>query len=149
MADRVSVAVTLGGAITAAQYRELAALIQLEGLSIEWDGAPFEPHDRTEGEPLRLFAHEVAWGRVEQLETWCVDNCVPFARWSGGYPGSWGAERVVYAGAGGPASFVADEEDRILVDRETVERLGSIEALLGHFDAADLAIPPLVVAGGG
>ncbi len=147
MADRVSVALTLGGAITADQYQELTALIRLEGLSIEWDGAPFEPHDHTEGEPLRLFAHEVAWGRVEQIETWCVDNRVPFARWSGGYAGSWGPERVVYPGAGGPAPFVADEEDRILVDRETVERLGSVEALLGHFDAADLAIPPLVVNG--
>ncbi len=39
MADRVSVALTLGGAITADQYQELTALIRLEGLSIEWDGA--------------------------------------------------------------------------------------------------------------
>lgn len=148
MADRVSVAVTVGGAVTAAQYRELTALIRLEGLSIEWDGELFEPEHRVDGEPLRLFAHEVAWGRVEQLETWCVTNLIPFARWSGGYPGSWGAERVVFAGAGSPASFIADEEDRILIDRETVERLGSIEALLGHLDAADIAIPPLIVDGG-
>ena len=148
MADRVSVAITVGGPVTAAQYRELVALIQLEGLSIEWDGGPFEPDHRVDGEPLRLFAHEVAWGRVEQLEVWCVSNLVPFARWSGGYPGSWGAERVVFAGAGSPASFIADEEDRILVDRESVERLGSIDALLGHFDAADIAIPPLIVDAG-
>lgn len=148
MADRVSVAVTVGGAITAAQYRELSALIQLEGLTIEWDGEPFEPEHRVKGEPLRLFAHEVAWGRVEQLESWCVANLVPFARWSGGYGGSWGAERVVFAGAGSPASFIANEEDRILIDRETVERLGSIEALRGHLDAADIAIPPLIVDGG-
>lgn len=148
MADRVPVAVTIGGTITAAQYCELSALIQLEGMSIEWDGAPFEPDHRTEGEALRLFAHEVAWGRVEPVEDWCVANSVPFARWSGGYAGSWGPERIVYAGAGSPASFIADEEDRILIDRPTVERLGSIEALLGHFDAADLTIPPLVVEAG-
>lgn len=147
MADRVSVALTLGGAITDDQYQEVTALIQLEGLSIEWGGAPFEPSHRTRGEPLKLFAHEVAWGRVEPVEDWCVANRVPFARWSGGYAGSWGSERVVYAGAGEPASFVADEEDRILVDRETALQLGSIEAVIGHFDAADFPIPPFVVDG--
>ena len=147
MADRVSVAVTIGGELPAAQYRALTALIQLEGLSIEWHGATFEPGDRAEGEPLRLFAHEVAWGRVEPVEEWCIANNVPFARWSGGYGGSWGPERVVYGGAGGPASFIADEEDRILVDRMTVEQLGSVETVLGHFDAADFVIPPLVVTG--
>jgi hypothetical protein len=147
MADRVSVAVTIGGELTAAQFRALTALIQIEGLSIEWDGAPFEPGDRAEGEPLRLFAHEVAGGRVEPVEDWCVANKVPFARWSGGNAGSWGPERVVYGGAGSPASFTADEEDRILVDRMTVEQLGSVEAVLGHFDAADFVIPPLVVTG--
>lgn len=147
MADRVSVILTLGGSITADQYEEVTALIKLEGLSTEWCGSPFEPDHRTLGEPLRLFAHEVAWGRVEPVENWCVANRVPFARWSGGYAVSWGPERVVYSGVGEPVSFAADEVDRIFVDRETVFQLGSIEAVLGHFDAADLRIPPLVVDG--
>jgi len=30
----------------------------------------------------------------------------------------------------------------------TVEQLGSVEAILAHFDAADVAVPPLLVTDG-
>lgn len=146
MADRVSASITFGGTISPARYAELAGLIADEGLSTEWDGEPFEPDHLTPGEPLRLYAHEVPWGRFEVLETWCVVNSVPFVRWAGGYPGEWAAERVVFTGWGEPLSFTADEDDRIYIDRITVEQLGSIDAILVHFDAADVAVPPLIVA---
>lgn len=147
MADRVSASITLGGAITQAAYTQLAEIIAQEGLSIEWDGQVFEPGDRTQGEPLRLYAHEVAWGRFEALEAWCIAHSIPFARWSGAYPGQWGAERAVFTGNGAPQCFAADEDDHVLIGRETVERLGSIEAIRLLFDAADFAVPPLVIGG--
>lgn len=56
-------------------------------------------------------------------------------------------ERVVFTGSGEPASFAADEDDHILIGRDTVDRLGSIEAIRAHFDAADFVAPPLIVAG--
>lgn len=145
MADRVSACITLGGTVPASTYAELADVIASEGLSTEWDGEPFEPHQRTTGEPLRLFAHEVAWGRFEELEAWCVEHRLPFARWSGAYGGQWGAERVVFTGEGEPVSYAADEDDCIMIDRDTAQRLGSMAAILAHFDAADAAVPPLVV----
>lgn len=145
MADRVSASITLGGTITPARYAELAERIAYEGLATEWDGEPFAPDQLAPGEPLRLYAHEVPWGRFEGLETWCVANGVPFARWAGGYPGEWTAERVVFTGESEPRSYTADDDDRIYVDRFTVEQLGSVEALIAHFDAADTAMPPLVV----
>lgn len=89
------------------------------------------------------MAHEVAWGRFEELEAFCVANALPFARWSGAYAGQWGAERTVFTGSGEPHGYAADEDDYILIGRCTVERLGSIEAVIAHFDAADFAIPPL------
>lgn len=147
MADRVSASIILGGTLTAADYAELAEVIADEGLSIEWDGERFEPEHRTVGEPLSLYAHEVAWGRFEGLEAWCVDKKLPFSRWSGAYGGEWGAERVVFTGQGDPIPYTADEEDRIMIDRGTVEKLGSIEAILAYFDAADVAVPPLALEG--
>ncbi len=147
MADRVSASITVGGTVTPAAYAELADVIASEDLSTEWDGEPFEPHQRTEGEPLRLFAHEVAWGRFEELEAWCFEHGIPFARWSGAYGGEWGAERVVFTGEGEPISYAADEDDRIMIDRDTTERLGSIDAIRAHFDAAEFEVPPLVVEG--
>ena len=148
MADRVSASIVLGGTISTVALAELAKLIEQEGLSIDWDGEPFQPGDITPGQPLSLHAHEVAWGRFEALESWCVANAVPFARWSGAYAGQWGAERVVFSGDGEPASFAADEDDCVLIGRDTAERLGSIEAIRAHFAAADFAVPPLIIGDG-
>lgn len=145
MADRVSASIVLGGTLTATDYAELSKIIVSEGLSIEWDGERFEPDHRTVGEPLSLYAHEVAWGRFEELETWCVEKKLPFSRWSGAYGGEWSAERVVFTGAREPTSYIADEEDRIMIDRTTVEKLGSVEAIVAYFDAADVAVPPLEI----
>ncbi|WP_449470208.1 hypothetical protein [Sphingobium chungangianum] len=148
MADRVSASIVIGGSVTTSAYADLCALIADEGLSTEWDGELFEPHHRCAGEPLNLCAHDVAWGRFEQLEAWCVENKLAFARWSGGYGGSWGPERVVFLGFGSPRSYIADEEDRILIDRAMVEMLGSLEAVFAHFDAAGKAIPALEIVDG-
>lgn len=146
MADRVSASITLGGTISPPCYAALADLIAAEGLATEWDGEIFEPGHRTPGKPLQLFAHEVPWGRFEHLESWCVEHGVPFARWAGGYAGEWTAERVVFTGTGEPRSFTADENDGVIfIDRGTIEQLGSIEAILAYFDAADTAVPPLIV----
>lgn len=145
MADRVSASIVLGGTISTVEFAELAKIIEREGLSTEWDGEPFQPSDITEGQPLSLYAHEVAWGRFETLESWCVANAIPLTRWSGAYAGQWGAERVVFIGAGEPASFAADEDDHVMIGRDTAERLGSIEAIRAHFDAADFVVPPLVI----
>ena len=82
----------------------------------------------------------------EDLEAWCRQHHVAYLRWSGGYGGEWNAERVVFDGANEPRHFDADEDDnRILVDRTTIERLGTMEAIIGFFDTADFVLPPLVV----
>ena len=147
MANRVSASMVLGGFITTPDLTELADIISDEGLSIEWDGEPFEPTHRTVGEPLELCAHEVAWGRLETLESWCVTKKLPFARWSGAYPGQWGPERVVFTGEGEPASYAADDDDYVVICRQMVGRLGSMAAILAHFEAADFKVPSLVVEG--
>lgn len=146
MADRVSASIVLGGMIDNASFAKLAKLIAQEGLSIELDGEPFQPDNITPDRPLSLYAHEVAGGRFEALEAWCVDITLPFACWSGAYAGQWSAERVVFTGAGEPALFAADEDDHVLIGRDMVDRLGSMGAIRAHFDAADFVVPPLIVA---
>jgi len=143
MADRVSVTIAIGGTLAASQRETLADLIAEEGLSLEWDGAPFDASQFPDATPLTLYAHEVAWGRVENLEAFCVAHKLPFARWSGSYPGQWDPERVVFTGDGEPQSFGASEDDYVMIGRHTAEALGSYEAIIANFDAADFAIPPL------
>lgn len=147
MADRVSVSFKLGGILSPNAYLALAAVIAGEGLSIEWDGPSFEPSHRTPGEPLELFANEVAWGKVEALETFCQEHGLPYRFWAGGYFAEWSAERIVFRGDGSPDSFIVDESDRVLIDRHEIVRRGSIDAILAYFDEAELKVPPLVVEG--
>lgn len=147
MSDRSSATITLGGALDRDTYLEMAELIALESLSTDWDGPWFTPQELVQGQALRLMAHAVTGGQFDELEAWCVARGVPFARWSGGYPGSWGAERVVFTGQGEPISFTADEDDRILVNQATVEALGTMARLRDHFATAAFVVPPLTVAG--
>ena len=51
----------------------------------------------------------------------------------------------MFTGIGEPQGYAADEDDYILMGRCTAQRLGSYAAIIAHFDAADFAIPPLVV----
>ncbi len=145
MANRVSASIRLGGTLSAAAYDELADIIIAERLSIDWDGEPFDPSHHTPGQPLALHAHEVVSGQFEELEERCVALKLPFVRLCDGYPGEWSPERVVFTGEGEPTSYPADEGGFVVMGRGTAEKLGSLEAIIAWFDAADFPVPPLIV----
>lgn len=147
MVDRVSASITLGGTLSSEDFAHLLRLIADEDLSSEWDGEAFDPDDRVLGQSLTLHAHEVAWGRFDALERWCISRQVPFARWSGAFSSECGGEHVVFEGGTEPEYYAADEVDEVVITRRMAEKLGSIEAILAYFDAADVTIPPLVVDG--
>ena len=141
------VSITIGGDLAASDRDRFVTAVADEGLSIEWDGPCFDAAQLPDGEPLRLFAHEVAWGRLDGLEALCLDLALPFVRWSGGYGCEWSPEIVVFDGSGDLLSFDADEQERVVIGRADVERLGNYEALIAHFDAADFVVPPLRLIG--
>jgi hypothetical protein len=58
-----------------------------------------------------------------------------------------GAERVVFTGSGEPLCHAYYEDDRLTLDRETIERLGTLAGVLARFDAADFVVPPLRLTG--
>ena len=90
---------------------------------------------------LYLVGLEVAWGRFDAIEAFCIDHGLIFARWAGGASGSFGPERLVFDGTDS-RSFTASDDDEILMSVEMVRGLGSYAAVLAHFAAADLKIPP-------
>ena len=107
MADRVSVSITIGGKLPADRLPELYKLADFYGLSTEWGGEPLE--SVTSGEPLRLHAHEVQNGNIEDIEDFCCTNDLPFRTWSGGSPGSFSPEVRVWPGHGpGPGQVIAE-----------------------------------------
>jgi hypothetical protein len=145
MVDRVSASITLGGALSSEDFTHLLKLIADEDLSTEWDGEAFDPAHRAR----TVFDAPCARGcvgRFDALERWCISRHVPFARWSGAFSGECGGERVVFERGTEPEYYAADEVDEVVITRRMVE-LGSIEAILAYFDAADITIPPLVVDG--
>jgi hypothetical protein len=147
MADRVTASIHIGGDISSAVFAELVHIIAFEGLSTEWGGEPFDAASRIVGEPLALFDESCAWGKIDNLEAFCVEHGLPFVRWSGSYPGEWSPERLVFRGSGTVDSYIVDESDRVLLDRRLLGDLGSVEAALAYFDAAEFDVPPLMVEG--
>lgn len=145
MADRVSASIRIGGALAHESLEDLLAVIADEGLSTDWDGAEFTASDLPSDGPLELMAREVSWGRFETLEQYCITHHLPFARWSGAYIGGWEAERLVFDGSTDPRSYMVTESDHVVITRAEARALGSIEAIEGHFAAADFAVPPLVI----
>ena len=143
MVDRVSLSITLGGDLSAALRDDLLAIVQSEGLALDYDAEPFTADDLPADGLLSLYAHEVAWGRVDRLEGFCVAHSLPFARWSGGSAAQFGPERAVFTGPGEASLYAADEDDDVVISMDRAERLGSYEAIMAYFTAANICVPPL------
>ena len=148
MADRVAASIVIGGALPSSPLDAFVALVECEELTPEWDGEPFTVEDLPVDGPLRLMANEVAWGELSELEDFCLEYRLPFARWRQSSSGSWGASRAVFTGTGAVQTFATTDDDTAMIDRETVARLGSVEAILAFFDTADLIPPPLHIVRG-
>lgn len=145
MADRVSANITIGGSVSPEQLAALAVHIAAEDLRVEWGGEAFDPGRIEPDQPLRLFADEVAWGSFETLEQYCCDQQIAYQRWSGACSGSFGAERIVYDGKNGPLNFAVDDDDRLVLHVQTIERLGSMRAIRRYVAEAEFDIPAFVV----
>jgi len=141
MVDRVAATITIGGTLPSSLLETFVGLIEDEALAPEWDGEPFTVADLPADVPLKLMASEVAWGEFKELESFCVEHRLPFARWHQSNCGSWGAERAVFTGAGEVRTYAATDDDTVMIDREAVVRLGSMKAILDYLDTAD-SVPP-------
>ncbi len=145
MADRVAATIIIGGRVTQEQFEALAVIIAAEDLRLDWDGDPFDPKHIEPDQPLRLYAYEVAWGRFEALEQYCCNEQIAYQRWSGGCPGAFGAERIVFDGKSGPFNFTVDEDDRLVLHAQTIGQLGSMRAIRRYIAEADIEIPAFAV----
>ena len=145
MADRVSASIVIGGAVSPEQFDMLTHLIASHDLSTDWDGPAFAPDARVEGEPLRLYAHETPWGMFDDLEQYCCDQRIPYVRWSGACPGSFGAERIVFDSKTGPLNYSVDDDDHIVLREQTIDQLGSMRAIRAYLKPAAFEVPSLVI----
>jgi hypothetical protein len=147
MADRSSAAIRIGGRLHRTAIPALVTAIEIEGVSTDWEGEPFSVEDLVEGQALYLVANEVAGGEFEHLEDFCRRHGLAYARSRAGFCGSYGPERVVFDGNAPVLTFVATDDDEVLISLEDIEKLGSIAAIRAHFAKANAPIPPLALVG--
>ncbi len=145
MADRVPATITIGGRIAAALIPALVETIQLEELSAEWDGEPFDGRELPVDEPLQLYAQEVTNGEFDDLEAFCRTNNLSFRRWSGGSSGSFTPEIVVWPGQGECRRYSANDSEQAVITAEDANELGSYDAVLGYLAEAAYAVPALQI----
>ncbi|MEC3909720.1 hypothetical protein U5A82_04330 [Sphingobium sp. CR2-8] len=62
MADRTSVALTLGGDLPTSRRNALVDLVIAQGPFVEWDVPLFDVTNRRMDAPLTLYALNAAWG---------------------------------------------------------------------------------------
>ncbi|WP_343616947.1 hypothetical protein [Novosphingobium sp.] len=144
MVDRVSASITIGGRLPTDHLPEFLELIADEELSLEWDGEPFTAAQLACGLPLMLKGREVALGQFSRLEDFCVARNLQFRRWCAGCY-SWGPQRAVFDGTGEVSYYATDDEDEALLSLTLAADLGSFEAILAWFEAANLTVPPLAI----
>ena len=109
----------------------------------EWDEQPFDISQFPNDDTLHLFAHDVANGELDRMESFCAEHGLIFSRWSGARIGAFGAEIVNFSGQGITRQFAANEEGRAVIDAAKVAELGSYDAILNYFNDADFTMPPL------
>lgn len=144
MADRVPVTIRLGGALPRGLLPAFLAILAAEALRGD-DGDDFDVAHIPTDAPIEFSEGEVSWGHFEQLEQFCLEHHLPFVRWCGSCPGAWDAERLVYDGTDEPISFIATDDDQVVISRAEARTLGSIAAIEAHFASAQFAVPPLTI----
>ena len=146
MSDRVSASISIGGVVPAALRDELFAIIEFEGLCMDWEGTGFTPDGMEHGKPLDLMAHEVPWGIFEKLDQFCVNHSIAYRRNSGARSGSFAAERIVFDGSNGPFNYDTNDDDAVMLSFATIGQLGSMRAIRAYLKPAEIEIPPLLIA---
>jgi hypothetical protein len=111
----------------------------------EWEGEALSDDDIKSGEHLRMRAHDVTIGDVDEIEEFCCTNDLPFVCWTDGSAGSFNPETIIWVGEGPRHSFNATGDSKTLISEEEARELGSYEAILKHFALGSFEPPVLTI----
>jgi hypothetical protein len=145
MADRASASIVIGGTISRSTLADLIAAISEDGGRVDWDGHPLDASAVSSGKTLEACAHELSGGMFEWTEEFCEDHGLAYVRDSGSCTGAFGPERVVFTGTGAAVQFDMTESEEIVLARNRILELGSIEAIEAWFELAEFTPPPITI----
>ena len=145
MGDRAPTHITIGGALRRDLLGDLAACAEEYALRAEWDGEPFDPAAVTEGAPLELYGTELNGGQVTEVDAFCIEHGLIFRRWSGGCPGAYLPEIVVFDGTGPMRDYTASEDEYVLFPPSWIRGFTRLRDLKRAMAKAEITVPPLVI----
>lgn len=148
MADRACASMIIGGRIHSMLVPLLIKAIAEDHGRADWEGESVDEAMIVNGQTLEIHAYELIGGMFEVVESFCRQNHLPYVRSSASCNGVFGPERVIYTGEGQPAHFELTESDEVVITRNDLLTLGSIDAAEAWFAAADFAPPPFSIDGG-
>jgi len=145
MGDRAPVHITIGGALRRDLLGDLAACAEEYDLRAEWDGEPFGPAAVIEGAPLELYGTELNGGQIPEVDAFCIEHGLIFRRWSGGCPGAYLPEIVVFDGTGPMRDYTASEDEYVLFPPSWIRGFTRLRDLKRAMAKAEITVPPLVI----
>ena len=145
MGDRAPVHITIGGAPRRHLIGDLAACAEEYDLRAEWDGEPFDPAAVIEGAPLELYGTELNGGQIPEVDAFCIEHGLIFRRWSGGCPGAYLPEIVVFDGTGPMRDYTASEDEYVLFPPSWIRGFTRLRDLKRAMAKAEITVPPLVI----
>lgn len=93
-----------------------------------------------------LGANEVAWGRLGDLEDFCVANGLPFQRAGAeATPAVGRCSGTAFDGLTGFRSYTVTDNDIVVVTEPEVRSLGTFGAIGAYLQSASLELPPLTI----
>ncbi|AMK23212.1 MULTISPECIES: hypothetical protein [Sphingomonadaceae] len=145
MADRASASMQIGGTLSRIQLPAFIEAIATDHGRLDWEGEPVEEDTITTGNVLEICAYDLPGGMFETVESFCRQHKLPFRRTSGGCSGVFGPELVVYDLQGQPRHYEMNESEQVVLTRNEIHDLGSIEKIEDWFRSAEFTPPPIVL----
>ena len=84
-------------------------------------------------------------GLIDEIDTFCVRHGLPFRRWSGGCPGAFHPEIILFEGEGPIRAYMASEDEQLLFSPAEIKAFTRLRDLRRAIARTELTMPPFVL----
>lgn len=143
MTDRSPAQITIGGQIPLASLPALISMIELDHALTSDKEEPVDEGHFLIGNVLELSIAQAVGGSAQNIEHFCMNHGISFARESDGCPGSYDAQRLLFAGQGHPRYYTLSDAGEAMLSPALFRALGSYDAIDAWFQAAEWTPEPI------
>lgn len=89
--------------------------------------------------------YELNGGLTDDVDAFCIEHGLVFHRWSGGCPGAFNPEIVVFDGSGLLRDYSANEDGDLLFSPQEIAKFTRMRDLKRAIALAQIIVPPFVL----